>query len=424
MSFKKFSFNKQIMNNIELLGYQQPTPIQDQAMEPILAGRDLLGLAHTGTGKTAAFMLPIIEKLAKQNRATTPRALILSPTRELAEQTGNSTRSLARQLSIRTTIVYGGAKRQKQVSELQRGCDIVVACPGRLLDLLNTGEIDLSEVAFLVLDEADQMLDQGFLPDVKRILKKLPDTSQNLVFSATMPTDVKKLCANLLNNPVQVTLNHSRPLATIAHTLLNVERMAKSEVLKSLLKQDEMASVIIFTRTKHKARSLALKLSKSGFKATSLQGNLSQNQRDYALAGFKRGQFKILVATDIAARGIDVAAISHVINFDMPATLEAYTHRTGRTGRANQSGRAITLATSDDTKMVRVLQQNLASKLCCESLPATPGNHDLLAVSPALTQAGKRSGATADRRTPKIPGKRRGKRSSQRNRAVAFDFGM
>ena len=425
MSFKKFSFTKQIMKNIELLGYQQPTKIQDQAIGPILKGRDVLGLAHTGTGKTAAFMLPIIEGLATKNRNGVPKALILSPTRELAEQTGNCAKSLTRQLSINTTIVYGGAKRHLQVSKLQRGSDIVVACPGRLLDLLNTREIDLSEIELLVLDEADQMLDQGFLPDVKRIVKRLPETTQNLVFSATMPHDVKELCGGLLNNPVQISLNHSQPLDTISHTLLNVERMAKNEVLKSLLNQDEMESVIIFTRTKHKARSLAHKLSKSGFKATSLQGNMSQNQRDFALNGFRRGHFKILVATDIAARGIDIATISHVVNFDMPGSLEAYTHRTGRTGRANQCGQAITLVTDDDSKMVEMLNQKLASKLSHESPPQyTVGNHERLTALPAESEEGKQRSMTTKHNAPKLSRKKRGKRSSQRNRAVAFDFGI
>ena len=288
MSFKKFNFSKQIISNLEQHEYHVPTPIQQKGIPPILDGQDLLGLAQTGTGKTAAFTLPILERLSAGKSRKGIRALILSPTRELAEQTGKYIQKFSHKLPVRSTIVYGGVNRQAQVDRLKRGCDIVVGCPGRIVDLANTKEIDFSKVEILVLDEADQMLDQGFLPDVKKILKKLPERRQNLIFSATMPGEIKSLTQAMLREPVQVDIKHSSPAVTIAHTLVEVESGEKGKLLKVLLSKDSLKTAIVFTKTKYKAKNLARSLNNSGFQAISLQGNMSQNQRQKALDGFKK----------------------------------------------------------------------------------------------------------------------------------------
>jgi superfamily II DNA/RNA helicase len=297
---------------------------------------------------------------------------------------------------------------------------VVIACPGRLLDLANEGALKLSGIEILVLDEADQMLDQGFLPDIRRIMKKLPAKRQNLVFSATMPHEVRSLVDGLLDNPVEISADYTMPVTNIAHSFYRVERTQKSSLLRSILQEDQVESAIIFTRTKHKAKSLARQLENSGFKATSIQGNLSQQQRQKALDGFKSGTYNLLVATDIAARGIDVAGISHVINFDMPGTTEAYTHRTGRTGRASLSGTALTFATSEDVKMVKSLERVLKEKLVYQqSLPLAGSEKHQSVPAEAHRRPGVPSAALK-----KQPRKMRGKRSSKRNQTMAFDFGI
>lgn len=416
MSFKKFNFNNHIQESLQRLGYTQPTPIQQKAIQPVLDGRDLLGLAQTGTGKTAAFILPILQYLSNNKSRGQVRALIISPTRELAEQTSSYIEKFSNRLNLRSCVVYGGVSKAAQVNKLKKGVEVVVACPGRLLDLSNCGQIDLSKVGILVLDEADQMFDQGFLPDIRRIINQLPRERQNLVFSATMPREVRSLVEGMLTNPVEVKIDYEKPIENISHTIYQVENRDKNKVLQSILKRKETQNAIVFTRTKYKAKNLALKLAKGGFKATSLQGNLSQNQRQQALDGFKTGVYDVLVATDIAARGIDVAGISHVINFDMPGTLEAYTHRTGRTGRASKSGQAYTFSTREDQKMVGSLKRALNGNLSLEVLQATEKS----SVANTVKVEKKK-----EPRPPQRPvQKRRGKRSSQRNRAASFDFGI
>jgi superfamily II DNA/RNA helicase len=416
MSFTSFNFNKHIADGLKSQGYVAPTPIQEQAIGPILEGRDLLGLAQTGTGKTAAFTLPILQQLSGKESGKSPRALIISPTRELAEQTATYIGNFSKRLKLRCSVIYGGVSRTAQIRQLQKGADIIVACPGRLLDLANDGEVSLAGINILVLDEADQMFDKGFLPDIKRIIAKLPATRQNLVFSATMPGEVRSLVEGLLENPVEAAVNHTRPVTNISHSFYHTTQSGKSSLLKSILKTEKVDTAIVFTRTKHKAKRLAQQLHNKGFKATSLQGNLSQQQRQNALEGFKRGTYNILVATDIAARGIDVAGISHVINFDMPGTTEAYTHRTGRTGRANRTGEAFTFATADDYKMTKSLERALKEKLVHKNTPVAEVqdvvSHDRTAPKKAAPKP-----ARPHRKT-------RGKRSSQRNRAAAFDFGL
>jgi ATP-dependent RNA helicase RhlE len=420
MSFTIFNFNRHISEGLKRHGYAVPTPIQEQAIRPILDGRDLIGLAQTGTGKTGAFVLPILQQLSSRGPSGAIRSLIVAPTRELAEQTHAYIRKFSQGLNLRFCAVYGGVSREAQINRLKQGVDVVIACPGRLLDLANEGAVQLSGVEILVLDEADQMLDQGFLPDIRRIMKKLPAKRQNLVFSATMPREVRTLVDGLLDQPVEISADYTVPITTIAHSFYRVEPAQKSSLLRSILQEDQVESAIIFTRTKHKAKSLARQLETSGFKATSIQGNLSQQKRQQALDGFKSGTYKILVATDIAARGIDVTGISHVINFDMPGTTEAYTHRTGRTGRASLSGTALTFATAEDVKMVKSLERVLQEKLVYQQRQPMADTDD------------RRQAAGAAHRQPRVasdpmqnqPRQFRGKRSSKRNRTLAFDFGI
>ncbi|WP_136806526.1 DEAD/DEAH box helicase [Desulfosediminicola flagellatus] len=367
MGFKKFNFSKQIHENIGLCGYSKPTPIQEQAISPILAGRDCVGLAQTGTGKTAAFVLPILEKLLSGRRNGT-RAVIIAPTRELAEQIHQNVKSMARKTSLRSAVIYGGVGKQSQLKELRSGADIVVACPGRLLDLLGEPGVSLRNAGILVLDEADHMFDHGFLPDIKRIIQKLPKKRQNLIFSATMPKEIIRLIDNILTNPVRVQVNHTAPASTISHAWYKISQAKKTVLLKELLSNQDITSAVVFTRTKFKAKNLAIQLDKKGYSAVALQGNMSQLQRTRAMEGFRDGTFRVLVATDIAARGIDVSDISHVINYDLPDTAESYTHRTGRTGRAEKHGHAISFADKGDMSMIALVERNLGMKMSLETI--------------------------------------------------------
>ncbi len=356
MSFKQFKFKPQIATNISNCGYEHPTPIQDKAIPKVMAGRDLLGLAQTGTGKTAAFALPIIQKLLDGPRGKV-RVLVVAPTRELAEQINQSFLDLAEGTGLRTVTVYGGVGKGGQLQAFKRGVEIVIACPGRLLDHLNNHGLRLDKVETLVLDEADQMFDMGFFPDIRRILKFLPKQRQTLLFSATMPADIRKLADETLTNSVEVRIDVEKPLDLISQVIHPVTKPQKTALLLHLLKQKHEGSTLVFTRTKYGAKNLAKKLNKRGFKASDLQGNMSQNQRQRALTGFRDGDFTILVATDIAARGIDVSLVGQVINFDLPSTAEAYTHRIGRTGRAQRSGRAISFVCHDDQTMVKAIER-------------------------------------------------------------------
>ncbi len=362
MKFQSFNLHPVIAASIAEAGYTTPTPIQQQAIPTVLQGRDVMGLAQTGTGKTAAFALPILNRLMDGPRGRV-RALIVAPTRELAEQIHESFTMLGRLTKLKSVTVYGGVNVNPQIQALRNGVEIVVACPGRLLDHLSQGTIDLSHLEVLVLDEADQMFDMGFLPDIRRILKQIPAKRQTLLFSATMPPDINKLAQEILSNPVTVQVGNTAPPVTVSHALYPVEQHLKTALLLELLKHTDTDSVLIFTRTKHRAKRLGEQLEKAGYKAASLQGNLSQNRRQAALDGFRDGTYQILVATDIAARGIDVSQISHVVNYDIPDTPEAYVHRIGRTGRAAKTGDAFTMVCSDDTIMVRTIEKKLGTPL-------------------------------------------------------------
>ncbi len=368
MTFSGFNFSPRIAAGIDALGYEEPTPIQQQAIPHVLAGRDVMGLAQTGTGKTAAFALPILQRLERSRAAQTsrtrrPRVLVVAPTRELAEQIHQSFVALGKRTGARSVAIYGGVGMQSQVQALQSGVEIIVACPGRLLDHVGQGTADLSGIEVLVLDEADRMFDMGFLPDVRRIVRAVPQQRQTLLFSATMPDDIKQLAGEVLRDPLTVQIGRSAPVETVSHALYPVPQHLKTAFLKALLPTLGEGSVLIFTKTKHRAKRVAEQLAAAGFRATSLQGNLSQNRRQAALDGFRSGEHQIMVATDIAARGIDVLSISHVINYDMPDTPEAYTHRIGRTGRAERTGEAYTMVTVEDDADVRAVERLLGQRL-------------------------------------------------------------
>ena len=362
MDFEEFSLDPCILAGVKSAGFTTPTPIQEQAIPVVLQERDLLGLAQTGTGKTAAFLLPIFQRLI-QYPTRKVRVLILAPTRELAEQIHQASVELGQHTGVRSVAIYGGVSKGPQLAALRRGPEIVTACPGRLLDHLNEGNIDLSQVEVLVLDEADTMCDMGFLPDVKRVLQRVPTRRQTLFFSATMPEEIRQLSRNILSTPVTVQINANVPTHTVSHALYPVPEPLKRKLLMALLQQTATGRVIIFTRTKHRARTLALELERQDYRVTQLQGNLSQNRRQAAMDGFREGKYDLLVATDIAAHGIDVSEVSHVINFDIPDTVDAYTHRIGRTGRALHTGEAFTLATPDDAPVVRAVERTLNARI-------------------------------------------------------------
>jgi ATP-dependent RNA helicase RhlE len=386
VKFEQFSFDPHLLSAIRAEGYTTPTPIQEEAIPHVLAGRDVLGLAQTGTGKTAAFILPILQRLvqgqrlmqgqplvpeqrpARSRRPETGakrsvRALIVAPTRELAEQIHQAAISLGRNTSVKSAAIYGGVSKGPQVTALRRGVEIVIACPGRLLDHLGEGNIDLSHVEVLVLDEADRMCDMGFLPDIRRILTFVPAKRQTLFFSATMPGDIRSLADGILRNPVNVQIGMIAPASTVTHALYPAPSGRKTELLLAVLQQTPTGRVLIFTRTKHRASTLASQLQKNSYRVSALQGNMTQNRRQDAISGFRGGKYDILVATDIAARGIDVTDISHVINYDMPDTVDAYTHRIGRTGRAMQTGEAFTFSSQEDETIIREIEQVLGARI-------------------------------------------------------------
>jgi len=360
--FDRFGLDSSILRGVSAAGFVEPRPVQVDTIPAALAGRDVLGLAQTGTGKTAAFALPLLQRLSRERRRG-PRALVLAPTRELATQIDAEIRSLARFTKVRVVTIYGGVSAHGQIKALRRNPEIVVGCPGRILDLMGRGVLRLDQVESVVLDEADHMFDMGFLPDLRRILKALPPKRQNLLFSATMPKEIRSLADGLLQNPQVVELAHSSPATTIDHALVPIREDRKRDLLDRILNEDACESAIVFTRTKHRARRLAQQLGRAGHKAVGLQGNMSQPQRDRAMQGFRKRQYDVLVATDIAARGIDVQGISHVINFDVPNTPDAYTHRIGRTGRAEREGRALTFVTRNDVAWLRATERMLGNRI-------------------------------------------------------------
>ncbi|MBN1856663.1 MAG: DEAD/DEAH box helicase, partial [Dehalococcoidia bacterium] len=404
MNFESFNFHPRIADGIKALGYVTPTPIQEEAIPPIMEGRDILGMADTGTGKTAAFVLPMCERFLTGPRGRV-RGLVLAPTRELAQQTHDVVTALGRQTRLRSATVYGGVGYEPQIRKLRSGVEFVVACPGRLLDLVGRGAIDLSSVEVVVLDEADRMLDMGFLPDIRRILETIPKKRQTLLFTATMPPDIRRLTRDFMYQPVSIQVGHEGPVQGVCHELYPVAPHLKAALLVELLRNTKTGPVLVFTRTKHHATRLAERLQKSGFRAASLQGDMSQSKRQATMDAFRRGGIDILVATDIAARGIDVPDISHVVNFDMPDTVDSYTHRVGRTARASRTGNAINIVTREDVDVVNAVEGRLNERLQCrkvegfdyEAPAAAPVRG---AGRPATSQAGPSRYAPVRRRAP------------------------
>jgi ATP-dependent RNA helicase RhlE len=367
MAFDQFKLHPDVMKGVEAKGYLNPTPIQEEAIPPAMEGRDVMGLAQTGTGKTAAFMLPILHRLAEGARHHI-RALIIAPTRELAEQTTEETRVLASGMDLRVAPIYGGVSFPPQLTALKTGVEILVVCPGRMLDHIGQGNVKLTHLEVLVLDEADRMLDMGFMPDIKRILTHVPKKRQTMMFSATMPEDIRHLAHQVLTDPVTVQIGMSMPTKNVEHYLVAVNKHLKTQLLRHVLKEDEVDTALIFTRTRHKATRLFQQLKRSGYAVASLQGDMSQKSRQAALDGFRSGEFKILVATDIASRGIDVVGISHVFNFDVPENVDTYIHRIGRTGRADRSGIAYTFVSPEESEVVMGFESSIDVELILKDI--------------------------------------------------------
>lgn len=365
--FSELGLLEPIQRSLNTHGYESPTPIQAEAIPHLLAGRDLLGCAQTGTGKTAAFALPILHHLGSRQKPAfpkTPRALILSPTRELAAQISNNFGKYGKHLSFKQTVIYGGVHQNPQVRDLVRGVHVLVATPGRLLDLMDQGFIQLNRLEFFVLDEADRMLDMGFMPDLKKIIALLPKERQSLFFSATLPKSVAELAESLLNNPVRVTIAPESTTADlIDQKVLFVDQVNKNALLHEVLQCPTVSRALIFTKTKRGADQIARQLDRSGIRSDSIHGDKSQAVRSKVLQGFKMGRLRVLVATDVAARGIDIDSISHVINFDMPNEAENYVHRIGRTGRAGASGVALSFCDSSERGTLRAIERLTRNKI-------------------------------------------------------------
>jgi ATP-dependent RNA helicase RhlE len=366
-SFDRLGLDDNLLRVIRDKQFARPTDIQAQTLPHALTGRDILGCAQTGTGKTAAFALPIIQRLHRENfkRGWRPiRSLIVAPTRELAAQIGEEFREFGKHCGLRHTVIFGGVNQRPQCKNLRRGVDILIATPGRLLDLINQGEVELDRVEILVLDEADRMLDMGFLPDIKRIVKLVPDKRQTMLFSATMPPAIDQMSASLLHKPFSVTIAPEAPAAeTVDQAVHFVQNNGKLPLLKDLLACSSITKAIVFTRTKHRADKIARKLDQASIPAAAMHSNKSQNQRQRTLGQLRSGKLRVLVASDIASRGIDVSDISHVFNYDMPNEAETYVHRIGRTGRAGMEGKAVSFCSDDERPLLADVERLLTKEL-------------------------------------------------------------
>lgn len=396
MLFKDLDIIKPILKAVEEAGYEKPTEIQKNSIPVVLKGKDILGCAQTGTGKTAAFAIPILQNIAadkEKNNDRNIKALIVAPTRELAIQIEENFAMYSKYLDIKDTVIFGGVNQSSQVRKINAGVDILVATPGRLLDLSNQKHVDLKNVKYFVLDEADRMLDMGMIHDVKKIISRLPKERQNLLFSATMPKEVMKLVNSILKNPVKVEVQPvSSTVEIISQGVYHVPKKNKKSLLIHLLKDESIKSVIVFSRTKHGANKIAKDLEKAGITAAAIHGNKSQNQRQLALNNFKEGSIRVLVATDIAARGIDIDELSHVINYDLPDVAETYVHRIGRTGRAGASGVAITFCDEEEKAMFRSIE-----KVIGKSIPVLAEEEYEIIQPVAVQPAQKKSNSQSDK---------------------------
>lgn len=380
MNFNDFKLSKPLLDAIKERGYNTPSPIQIKSIPKILAGRDVMAAAQTGTGKTAGFALPILEKLnqGKWASANQVRALVLTPTRELAAQVAESFKMYGQYLKLNTNVVFGGVKINPQMMKLRGGMDVLVATPGRLIDLYNQNAIKFDRLEILVLDEADRMLDMGFIRDIQRIIRALPEKRQTLLFSATFSNEIKSLAKSLLKSPVEISVAPEQTSAvTVKQKVYPVDKQRKKELLTHLIRDNQWEQVLVFTKTKHGANRLTEHLQKKAFKVAAIHGNKSQNARIKALDHFKKGEIDILVATDIAARGLDIKALPHVVNYELPQVAEDYVHRIGRTGRAGQEGQAFSLISADEAEMLFAIESVLKKKLTREVISGFEPKHDV-----------------------------------------------
>jgi len=410
--------SRAFLSALQDIGYQQPTPIQSKSIAHLLDGHDLMGVAQTGTGKTAAFGLPLLQRLDQANepaRPRRPKSLILAPTRELALQIHTELEKFAKNTPLRSSVIFGGVGQNPQVRQLQRGVDVLVATPGRLLDLADQGHVDLSMISVLVLDEADRLLDMGFIRDVRRIVEQTPKSRQSLLFSATMSKGVSQLARNILRDPIRVDVSPKQPtVKKIDQRVIMVETPDKPEVLQTLLHDEALSRAIVFTRTKHGANKVAKKLCAAGISADAIHGNKSQSARQRALADFKKGRTWVLVATDIAARGLDIEGVSHVINFELPHEPESYVHRIGRTGRAGASGVAWSMVDPSEVSRLRAIEKLI-------HLRVTPFDTALTKLNPEDQRERKTQPAanqTDTRRDGGSSRKRRGRRRRKQRQAA------
>jgi ATP-dependent RNA helicase RhlE len=416
--FAALGISRAFLSALQDIGYQQPTPIQSKSVAHLLDGYDLMGVAQTGTGKTAAFGLPLLQRLDEANepaRPRQPKSLILAPTRELALQIHTELKKFAKNTSLRIAVIFGGVGQNPQVRQLQNGVDVLVATPGRLLDLAGQGHVDLSVISVLVLDEADRLLDMGFIRDVKRIVQQTPKSRQSLLFSATMSKGVSQLARNILRDPIRVDVSPKQPtVKKIDQRVIMVETQDKLEVLQTLLHDEALSRAIVFTRTKHGANKVAKKLCAAGISADAIHGNKSQPARQRALADFKKGRTWVLVATDIAARGLDIEGVSHVVNFELPHEPEGYVHRIGRTGRAGARGVAWSLVDPSEVSRLRAIEKLIR---------LTPALFDTALTKLDLEDSGqskkKMAASQTDSRRDGVSGRKRRSRRRRNQRQAA-----
>ncbi|WP_419503495.1 DEAD/DEAH box helicase [Candidatus Allofournierella excrementavium] len=417
MDFNELQLIRPLLRAVEEAGYSSPSPIQQKAIPPVLAGRDLLGCAQTGTGKTAAFALPILQRLSRTQPAEKGiRALILTPTRELALQIDECFSAYGKYLKVSHTVIFGGVGQAPQVAALQKGVQVLTACPGRLNDLIGQGFVDLSHLEVFVLDEADRMLDMGFIHDVKKVIRQLPAKRQNLLFSATMPKEIEQLAAGILQKPVSVKVDPpSSTVDRIDQSLYRVAKADKKRLLALLLADPAVKNALVFSRTKHGANAIAAFLTKQGIEAAAIHGNKSQSARVAALEGFKSGRLKALVATDIAARGIDISELSHVFQLDLPEVPETYVHRIGRTGRAGAEGTAVAFCSPEEEEYLAAIEKLIRKKIPVRETPALPRPAQQEAARSAPTPA------PAPRKEPKAepPAQQREEEKMEQNEKPA-----
>lgn len=419
MSFKSLGLSNALLKAISIKGYTDPSPIQLKAIPAILEGKDVLASAQTGTGKTAGFTLPMLQILSQgQTYHKRPvRALVLTPTRELAAQVFVNVQEYSKFLDLRSTAIFGGVNQKPQVSKLRHGIDVLVATPGRLLDLQNQGLLSLAKIEILVLDEADRMLDMGFLRDIEKIMRLIPERRQNLLFSATFSKEIRKLANSILHNPIHIEATpENTTVDAIVQKVYRVAKNKKTGLIIKLIKDGNWSQVLVFTRTKHGANRLCKKMISSGISAAAIHGNKSQGARIKALAGFKQGKISVLVATDIAARGLDIPLLPHVINFELPNISEDYVHRIGRTGRAGASGEAISLVSADETSYLRAIEKLVGVKIPVEIIEGFEPDPNASTEPIKQGQRGQRNRVEGNSRRPGSNRSENSSKSKSRNR--------